>query len=130
MSLTYALVVQGAAYGTQSARTAYQVAQAIIEKGHRLTKIFFYQDGVYNASALTCPASDEFDLVVAWQNLASSHQIELHTCVAAALRRGIVSSVEAAQNNVDHPNLIQGFEQVGLGSLAELLLTTDRVLQF
>lgn len=130
MTLTYALIVQGAAYGTQSARSAYQVANAILEKGHRIERIFFYQEGVHNASALSCPASDEFDLVKAWQGLAKAHQVQLHTCVAAALRRGIVSEAEAAQNGVSTTNIADGFEQVGLGSLAELLLTADRVLQF
>ena len=130
MKLNYALVVNGPAYGTQSARSAYQVALALIKKGHTLSRIFFYQDGVHNGSALSSPASDEFDLVSAWQALANEHQVELHTCVAAALRRGIVSSVEAEQNHLPSTNLASGFEQTGLGSLAELLLTADRVLQF
>ena len=130
MSLTYALVIEGPAYGTQSARSAYQFAQAVLAEGHTLSRIFFYQDGVHNGSALTVPASDEFDLVAAWQQLARDHQVELHTCVAAALRRGVVSSQEATQNQLPASNLADGFEQAGLGGLAEALLTADRVIQF
>lgn len=130
MSLTYVLVVQGPAYGTQAARSAYQFAEAVLAKGHSLSRIFFYQDGVHNGSALTAPASDEFDLVAAWQQLARSHGVELQTCVAAALRRGIVGQQEATQNQLPTTSLAEGFEQAGLGGLAEAMLTADRVIQF
>lgn len=130
MSLTYAIVVNGPAYGNQTSRSAYQFASALIAEGHVLQRVFFYQDGVLNGSALTAPASDEFDLVAAWQTLAKTHNVELQTCVAAALRRGIVSEQEAEQNQLSAANLADGFEQAGLGSLAEVMLTADRVIQF
>lgn len=130
MSLTYAIVVNGPAYGNQTSRSAYQFANALIEEGHVLQRVFFYQDGVLNGSALTVPASDEFDLVAAWQALAKTHNIEMQTCVAAALRRGIVSEQEAEQNQLSAANLADGFEQAGLGGLAEVMLTADRVIQF
>ncbi|MBY7835222.1 sulfurtransferase complex subunit TusD [Vibrio fluvialis] len=130
MSLTYTLLVNGSVYGTQSARNAYLFSKAVIEKGHTLKSVFFYQDGVQNGSALTAPANDEFDLVKAWQQLAEQHQVRLETCVAAALRRGVVSQSEAEQHQLPGANLAAPFEQTGLGSLAEALLSQDRVVQF
>ena len=50
--------------------------------------------------------------------------------MAAALRRGVVSQDEANQHNLMQNNLAEGFEQAGLGSLAEAMLTQDRVVQF
>ncbi|MBO0180902.1 DsrE family protein, partial [Vibrio parahaemolyticus] len=50
--LTYTLVVNGPVYGSQSARSAYQFAKAVIEQGHQLVSVFFYQDGVTNGTAL------------------------------------------------------------------------------
>nr|WP_206384342.1 MULTISPECIES: sulfurtransferase complex subunit TusD [Vibrio] len=123
-------MVNGSVYGTQSARNAYLFAKAVIEKGHTLKSVFFYQDGVQNGSALTAPANDEFDLVKAWQQLAEQHQVRLETCVAAALRRGVVSQSEAEQHQLPGANLAAPFEQTGLGSLAEALLSQDRVVQF
>ncbi|MHA7230257.1 sulfurtransferase complex subunit TusD [Vibrio campbellii] len=128
--LTYTLVVNGPVYGSQSARSAYQFAQAVIEQGHTLVSVFFYQDGVTNGTALSVPANDEFDLTKAWQSLAQQHDVRLETCVAAALRRGIVSEDEAYQHGLEQNNLATGFEQAGLGSLAEAMLTQDRVVQF
>lgn len=128
--LTYTLVVNGSVYGSQSARSAYQFARAVIEQGHTLVSVFFYQDGVNNGSALTVPANDEFDLVKAWQSLANQHSVRLETCVAAALRRGVVSQDEANQHGLSQSNLAEGFQQSGLGSLAEAMLVQDRVVQF
>lgn len=128
--LTYSLVVNGSVYGSQSARSAYQFAKAVIEQGHTLVSVFFYQDGVTNGTALSVPANDEFDLSKAWQELALQHQVRLETCVAAALRRGIVSEDEASQHGLAQSNLADGFTQAGLGSLAEAMLSQDRVVQF
>ncbi|GLO62122.1 sulfurtransferase TusD [Vibrio sp. MACH09] len=130
MSLSYTLLVNGAVYGSQSARNAYQFACALIEKGHQLDLVFFYQEGVNNGSSLVVPANDEFDLTAAWQALASQHNIRLETCVAAALRRGVISSEESSLHHRDHYNLADGFAQAGLGSLAEALISQDRVVQF
>ena len=127
--LSYTLLVNGPLYGSQSARSAYQFAVALLQQGHKLHSVFFYQDGVSNGSDLTVPANDEFDLAAAWQKLANEHNVSLETCVAAALRRGIISSEEAEQHQLSGSNLATGFTQAGLGSLSEALLTQDRVVQ-
>ena len=116
-------------YGDQSPRTAYQFAVSLINQGHQLVSVFFTKM-VTNGCSLTVPANDEFDLVKAWQGLAEKYNIRLETCVAAALRRGVVSQDEANQHNLMQTNLAEGFEQAGLGSLAEAMLTQDRVVQF
>ena len=91
-SLTYCLVVTGPHYGTEQASSAYLFANALLEKGHQIAQIFFYREGVVNANRLVLPANDEFDLPKAWITLAKRHQIPLHVCVAAALRRGIIDA--------------------------------------
>ena len=128
--LSYTLLVNGPVYGSQSARSAYQFAVALIKQGHKLHSVFFYQDGVSNGSDLTVPANDEFDLASAWQKLADEHDVSLETCVAAALRRGVISPEESEQHKLSASNLASGFTQAGLGSLSEALLTQDRVVQF
>ena len=92
--LNYTLLVNGPVYGSQSARSAYQFAVALLKQGHKLHSVFFYQDGVSNGSGITVPANDEFDLASAWQKLAGEHNVSLETCVAAALRRGVISTEE------------------------------------
>ncbi len=128
--MRFALMVTGPAYGTQQASSAYQFALALLESGHTLSSVFFYREGVSNANALTAPASDEFDLVRAWQRLHDEQQVELHICVAAALRRGVVDDNEAGRLALPAANLQAGFSLTGLGALAEAALSCDRVVQF
>lgn len=129
-SLNYALVVNAAPYGNLQAMHAYQFAKALIQQGHQLKQVFFYQEGVSHASCLNLPANDEFNLTKAWQDLALEHQIRLEVCVAASLRRGIVDKTEAQAHQLEVSNLASGFSMAGLGSLAEAMLKQDRVVQF
>ncbi len=130
MNLTYVLVVTGPIYGTQSSLCAYRFAKALIEKEHTLERVFFYQEGVSNASGLTLPANDEFDLSKAWKGLSQEHNVPLETCVAAAFRRGLINVNEAKLHALPASNMAAEFELIGLGSLAEALLNADRIIQF
>ncbi|MGG5838228.1 sulfurtransferase complex subunit TusD [Huaxiibacter chinensis] len=128
--MRFALMVTGPAYGTQQASSALQFAQSLLEAGHHVMNIFFYREGIYNANQLTSPASDEVDMVRAWQMLHEKHGVELHICVAAALRRGVVDSTEAERLGLTGANLQSGFSLSGLGALAQAALTCDRMVQF
>ena len=128
--MRFALMVTGPAYGTQQATSAYQFAQAVLAEGHSVGSVFFYREGVYNANLLSAPASDEFDLVRAWQRLSEEQGVALHICVAAALRRGGTDNEQASQLNLPAANLQHGFTLSGLGALAEAALTSDRMVQF
>ncbi len=127
--MRYALLVTGPAYGTQQASSALLFAQALLVAGHQLESIFFYREGVLNANQLTAPASDEFDLVRAWQAL-KKEGVALNICVAAALRRGVTDAQEAERLQLAGSNLQPGFELSGLGALAEAALSCDRMVQF
>ncbi|MGU3525592.1 sulfurtransferase complex subunit TusD [Enterobacteriaceae bacterium C23F] len=128
--MRFALMVTGPAYGTQQSSSAWQFANALLAEGHELASVFFYREGVYNANQLTAPANDEFDLVRGWQSLHEKHGVELHICVAAALRRGVTDETEAKQLGLPASNLQPGFTMSGLGALAEASLTCDRMVQF
>ncbi|NHV11154.1 sulfurtransferase complex subunit TusD [Cronobacter turicensis] len=128
--MRFALMVTGPAYGTQQASSALQFAKALLAEGHSLESVFFYREGVYNANQFTSPASDEFDLVRAWQQLHDENGVALHICVAAALRRGVTDENEARTQGLTGANLQPGFQLSGLGALAEAALTCDRVVEF
>ena len=117
--MRFALMVTGPAYGTQQASSALQFAHALLAAGHELASVFFYREGVYNANQFTSPASDEFDVVRGWQALNEKQGVELHICVAAALRRGVTDATEAARLGLSGSNLQPGFSLSGLGALAQ-----------
>ncbi|MGC0860289.1 sulfurtransferase complex subunit TusD [Pantoea agglomerans] len=128
--MRYTLLVTGPAYGTQQATSAWLFARALLTAGHQLDSVFFYREGVLNANQLTSPASDEFDLVRAWQTLHQELGVALNICVAAALRRGVSDQQEAARLQLAGSNLQPGFTLSGLGALAEAALSCERMVQF
>ncbi|WP_044105208.1 sulfurtransferase complex subunit TusD [secondary endosymbiont of Heteropsylla cubana] len=128
--MLYSLLVTGPAYGNQRASIALQFSYALLERGHSLDTVFFYQDGVYNANRFSAPASDEVDLVRAWSKLAKQHQIELYVCVAAALRRGVSDALQSSLLQREGDNLQLGFKLTGLGQLGLAAISCDRFIQF
>jgi tRNA 2-thiouridine synthesizing protein D len=91
----------------QASDTAYQFAKAAIAKGHEIFRVFFYHDGVDNASRFTIPPQDDRNVVNNWASLDIKNadgEPELVVCVAAALRRGMLDEGEAGKNGVDGNN--------------------------
>ncbi|MFI3247483.1 MAG: sulfurtransferase complex subunit TusD [Ferrimonas sp.] len=127
----FVVFVNGAAYGSQHAHSALQFCTAVIAGGHQLTQVFFYQEGVHNASALLSPAADEPSLILGWQQLAQQG-VALVCCASAALRRGVVDDAAAAELAVPHPqgNLTAPFRLGGLGEYVTAANDADRVVQF
>jgi tRNA 2-thiouridine synthesizing protein D len=117
--MKFGIVVNEGPYQHQSSDSAYLFAKAAIARGHEVWRVFFYHDGVNNASALTEPPQDDRHIVNRWSKLAEEHKVDLVVCVAAALRRGIKEE-----------NLAKGFRISGLGQLVEAGTKTDRLITF
>ncbi len=126
----FIIQVSGPAYGTSASVNALRFTQASLQSGHQIVCVFFYQDGVYNSTDLSLPASDEFDVVASWKQLATEHQVSLVNCVSAALRRGIVSEQEAKENALTHWNVGRYFMMGGLGELVTGIESADRLICF
>lgn len=103
----------------QASDSAYRFTVAALARGHKVARVFFYNDGVYNANRLSEPQSDDRNLVALWAELGKEHGIDLVVCVAAALRRGIKDEI-----------LREGFRISGLGQLVEAGIQSDRLVVF
>jgi len=128
--MNYTLIVTGPAYGTENSSTALSFSHALIHRGHTLKNVFFYFNGVLNASVMSSPADDEFHLVKAWQELNFRFKIKLSICISAAYRRGIIGDAQALKLGINKGNLARGFSLTGLSELSELFQTCDRIIQF
>lgn len=119
-------------YQHQAADTAYQFAKAAIAKGHEIFRVFFYHDGVNNASRFTVPPQDDRNIVNLWAELkqADGSDIDRVVCVAAALRRGMLDEAEASKNGIDGNNIHPAFRISGLGQLIEAGIQSERLLVF
>ena len=128
--MKFSILINEGPYTHQASDTAYQFAKAVLAKGHEIFRIFFYHDGVNNATRLTTPPQDDRNIVNRWSKLAEEHKLDMVVCVAAAQRRGIVDEGEAKRNGKDATNLAPGFRISGLGQLVEAGIQSDRLVTF
>tara|TARA_Y100001934_G_scaffold279580_1_gene383822 strand:- start:5663 stop:6055 length:393 start_codon:yes stop_codon:yes gene_type:complete len=126
----FGILINEGPYQHQASDSAYQFARAALAKGHEVTRVFFYHDGVNNGTRLTTPPQDDRHIVNRWSELAAEHDLDLVLCVAAAQRRGLVDEGEAKRNGKDADNIAPGFRISGLGQLIEAAVESDRLLTF
>lgn len=128
--MKFSLVILGAPYSSQAPVTALHFARAALASGHEIGRLFFWQDGVHNASALVVPPQDELDIPAAWRELIETQGLDAVVCVASALKRGILDEREAERYGRGAANLLPGFSIGGLGQLVDAALTSERLLSF
>lgn len=128
--MKFAIQINEGPYTHQASDTAYHFTKAALEKGHEIFRVFFYHDGVNNATRLTTPPQDDRNVVKRWGDLAEKHKLDLVVCIAAAQRRGIVDAEEAKRNSKDATNIDPRFRISGLGQLIEAGIQADRLVVF
>jgi tRNA 2-thiouridine synthesizing protein D len=104
--MQFGIVVNEGPYQHQSSDTAYLFCKAAIAKGHKVSRVFFYHDGVNNSTKLTDPPQDDRHIVNRWTKMAEEHGVDLVVCVAP------------------------GFRISGLGQLVEVGIQSDRLVVF
>jgi tRNA 2-thiouridine synthesizing protein D len=115
----FGILVNEGPYTHQASDSAYLFTKAALEKGHKIFRVFFYNDGVNNSTKYTEPPQDDRHIVNRWSKLAAEHGLDLVVCVAAALRRGIKDE-----------HLAPGFRISGLGQLVEAGIQGERLIVF
>ncbi len=128
--MKFAILVNEGPYTHQASDTAFNFAKAVLAQGHEIFRVFFYHDGVNNATRLTTPPQDDRNIVDRWSKLAQGNELDMVVCVAAAQRRGIVDDGEMKRNGKDATNLAPGFRISGLGQLVEAGIQADRIVVF
>ena len=117
----YTLVVTTPPHQNNTA-TVIEMAEAILTAGHQINGVFFYRDGVLNASTLISIPSDEFQASSAFVRLHHEHQVPLHLCITAGEKRGLTDKDEMM-------NISSAFTISGLGEMVELTSAADKVVQ-
>jgi tRNA 2-thiouridine synthesizing protein D len=116
--LNFGVMVLEGPYNHQAADSAYHFVNAVIERGHQITGIFFYHDGVINVTKLMDPPQDDRNISRRWSELGAKG-IDIVVCIAAAKRRGIVPEVTVPNVRIS-----------GLGQLSEIAVNCDRLVTF
>ncbi|SEN01582.1 tRNA 2-thiouridine synthesizing protein D [Pseudomonas sp. ok272] len=113
-----------------SSRRALLFAQAALAGGHQIVRLFFYQDGVYNASNSLVTPQDEQDVAAQWRHFVSEQQLDAVVCIAAALKRGVLDEAEAQRYQRTAINISAPWELSGLGQLHDAVQDVDRLICF
>lgn len=129
-ALSFTLVITGAPYSTQAPQTALAFARATVAAGHRIDRVFLYGDGVYLASNLASPPSDEANWSQQWRAFLEEKVVPGVACIASALRRGIVNDNEKQRYELPASNIAAPFSIAGLGEWVEGVARSDRVIYF
>ena len=129
--MIYALAVHGAPYSSNAAEHALGFADALLARGHRIERVFFFHDGVYHGLNSSVPPQTRHNVNLAkrWQSLRSGGT-ELAICIASGIKRGVVNEAEQERCDLPSDTLSATFELVGLGQLIGAIATADRYVEF
>ena len=128
--MKFGILINEGPYQHQASDSAYQFAKAALEKGHEINRVFFYHDGVNNATRLAVPPQDDRNVVERWAELQEKYELDLVVCIAAAQRRGMLDENEANRQGKDANNIHPAFRISGLGQLIESGIEADRLMTF
>jgi tRNA 2-thiouridine synthesizing protein D len=127
--MKFAIALFSAAHAPSS-RRALLFAQAALAGGHEIVRLFFYQDGVYNACASVVTPQDEQDLPQQWRAFVSDNRLDGVVCIAAALRRGVLNEEEAQRYQRSAASVEAPWALSGLGQLHDAIQDADRLICF
>jgi tRNA 2-thiouridine synthesizing protein D len=126
----FSIQINEGPYQHQASDSALQFTKAALAKGHEIFRVFFYHDGVNNATRLAVPPQDDRNITQLWQELQKEHDLDLVVCIAAAQRRGLLDEDEMKRQGKDANNIADGFRISGLGQLIEAGIESDKLVVF
>lgn len=128
--MKFTLVIYSAPYSNEAANSALRFAHSLIDEGHDIYRLFFFSDGVHNASRMAISAQDEINIPAQWHELISRYELDSVACVSSAIKRGILDTREASRYELDTVSINDSTEIAGLGQLIDASLNSDRVISF
>lgn len=135
------LLVTGSPFSTLACHQALRFAVAAQKANKRIEQVFFYQDAVLIGNAYILVPANEPNIQTDWLNWSEESGVTLNLCIAACLRRGIMSTDEAIRHQ-KHPQestnseitttgtLQEGFVLSGLGDFTAACINSGTTLTF
>jgi len=128
--MIYSILVLSSSHSRQSARSAALFAQAVIDRGHSLHRVFFMDEGVMAGVSHAVYPQDEVVPLDLWTTLAKEHSIDLVLCVSSALKRGLLDDAETKRHHKASATVDPAFTISGLGQLVDATANSDRLITF
>ena len=128
--MKFSVVIYAPPYSSEAATSALKFSRALLAKGHSIYRIFFFSDGVHNASSLAITPQDEINLQAEWHDLIYKQDIDSVVCVTSGLKRGVIDRKESENRKLGGGSMMPSSELSGLGQLIDAYANSDRVLSF
>ena len=128
--MKYTLIIQSSPSEHQGSDTGLRFARSLLKQNHEIVRLFFYSTGVYSANDAAVAPQDEQNLTSDWQALIQEFNLDAVVCIAAAVRRGVITHRESQRYGKTHNTLSDSTELSGLGQLISASIESDRVLTF
>lgn len=128
--MIFSLIIQTSAQKAELATTALEFARSLLRNQHTIHRIFFYGDGVLLANSTNVFPQDEQDVHTAWRSFIAENKIDAVTCIAAALRRGILNTEEKNRYQKTAAVLAPEYDLSGLGQLIDAAAHSDKLITF
>lgn len=128
--MIYSLLVLSSPCSGQGSATALRFARAVLERGHKIHRVFFMDEGSMSGGSSIVTPQDEINLVQQWAEFGTGSQTELILCVSSALKRGLLDSGEAERYEKTNATVHPAFEISGMGQLIDASASSDRLLTF
>lgn len=128
--MIYSLLVLSSPVSGQTAQTAAAFATSVLEAGHSIKRVFFYDAGCYAGASLAVFPQDEADRLGPWVELAEQRGVELILCISSAIRRGQLDATEASRYEKSGVSIHPAFTLSGLGELVDAGAHSDRLVTF
>lgn len=104
-------------YQHEASDSAYNFVKAALARGHEITGIFMYSDGVYNLNKYIRPSAER-NIAQRWSKLGAEG-VPIVACSACSSFRGINKQI-----------IVNDTKLKGLGALAHFVEDCDRFVTF
>jgi tRNA 2-thiouridine synthesizing protein D len=128
--MKFSILIKSSPYQQQGALSAQGFIRAALRQGHTVWRVFFYHEGVYNASAHSMPPQDESNVIDNWVQLAAHANIELVICSTAGMRRGVLDADTAGRHDRGQGCMHSAFRTGSLLLLVDAMADSDRFMVF
>lgn len=128
--MIYTLLVMSSPASGHGARTAAAFARAVVDRGHKINRVFFLDEGTTTGSGVAVFPQDEADRLQPWLDLAGQHGVELVLCISSALKRGMLDTTEADRYEKAAATAHPAFVISGLGQMIDATAGADRLVTF
>lgn len=121
--MKFSIAVYSSPEDGSTARSALQFTQELLNQGHELYRLFFFNNGVMNCAASQNICTHD------WQTIIETHNLEAIVCMTSAQKRGL-RQADKNEGQLNETSIHPTFRPGGIAQLIDATVQSDRVVSF